>query len=87
MFLLPSVALGLLLALVLGGSTEIWAQAVILLVSAILIAWAPPRVYLGLVPTSVGLLFLVLGGTAFLPAGWAAWRLPPSSCCFASAMA
>ncbi len=58
------------LALALGGSTEIWAQAVILLLASLLMALAPPKVYLGAVPTLVGLMLLLLGAMAFLPAGW-----------------
>ena len=65
------------LSVALGGSTMLWAQAVIVLLAAILILVFPPRVALGGVPTLVLILFLALAFSAFLPASWGAmpeWR-------------
>lgn len=59
-----------LLALLLGGSTELWAQAVIVILAALLILFFPPRVKLDPVPAGVALLFLGIAFSAFLPDGW-----------------
>lgn len=66
-----------LLALGLGGSTELGAQSVIILLAALLILISPPRLKLGMVPTLIPLLFFALALTAFLPADWGGlpeWR-------------
>lgn len=59
-----------LLALALGGSTELWAQAVIALLVAVQILLYPPRVALGILPTGLLLVFMGLALAAFLPAEW-----------------
>jgi len=67
-----------LLGIALGGSTELWAQAVIVLLAAILILVFPPRRTLGAVPTIILILFMALALAAFLPAEWGPipdWRL------------
>lgn len=66
-----------LLALALGGSTALWAQAVIIILAATVILFFPPRLGLGTVPIRVSALFLGLALCAFLPVGWffmPAWR-------------
>jgi len=66
-----------LLALALGGSTELWAQAIIALLAAVQILLYPPRVALGILPTALLLLFLGLAFSAFLPVDWGVmpeWR-------------
>src|SRR5487761_2754578 len=65
-----------LLAPALGGTTELWAQAVVVLGLALLLLWSPPRVWpRWLALPLVGLLLLSL--FAFLPAAWfgaSPWR-------------
>src|SRR5881394_1774068 len=59
-----------LLALALGGSTELWAQAVIVILAATVILLFPPRLGLGRVPALVPVLLLGVALCAFLPAEW-----------------
>jgi hypothetical protein len=59
-----------LLAVALGGSTELWAEAVIALLAALLIFLFPPRRVPGLVPMVILISFMCLALAAFLPAAW-----------------
>jgi len=61
------VVLLTLLAPFLGGSTELWAQAVISLGAGLLLVFFPPRKSLGLVPNVCFTAFMLLGLAAFLP--------------------
>ena len=58
------------LALALGGSTELWAQTVIVLLAATVILLFPPRIGLGAAPALVLTLLLGAALCAFLPFGW-----------------
>ena len=66
-----------LLAPVLGGATQLWAQAALLLAAAMVFLWAPPRRSLG---RSWNLIFFFLAALSlpgFLPARWIgipSWR-------------
>ncbi len=59
-----------LLTVALGGSTEVWAQAVIALLAALLILIFPPRRLPGPQPLAIIVVFMLLGLAAFLPASW-----------------
>ena len=59
-----------ILAPILGGSTELWAQATICLGCALLMIIAPPRRSLGLLPNILFSALALLALTAFLPARW-----------------
>jgi len=59
-----------LLTVILGGSTELWSQALIGLLAAILILIFPPRRLPGVIPTLLLLLVMVLALAAFLPVRW-----------------
>jgi len=59
-----------LMALALGGSTELWAQTVVVLLAGIVMLLFPPKVGLGAVPVVVLTLFLAMALAAFLPASW-----------------
>ena len=63
-----------LVALALGGSTELWAQAIVAILIAIQVFLNPPRVTLDGIPTIILLAFLGLALAAFLPM---AWGIPP----------
>ena len=66
-----------LLSLALGGSTELWEQALITALVGIFILVAPPQQSLGWVANLLFFLLLALSLTAFLPASWTsfpAWR-------------
>lgn len=67
-WLTAGVILLTLLASFLGGSTELWAQAVISLGAGLLLVLFPPRRSLGLVPNVCFAVFMLLGLAAFLPA-------------------
>lgn len=70
-----SIVILTVLALALGGATELWAQAVVAGLAGILILLAPPHHQLGRLPNILCLLFLALALAAFLPANWT--TLPP----------
>lgn len=59
-----------ILAPLLGGSTELWAQAVIALATGMLLLTRPPRRSLGWIPNSLLLMLLALSLVGFLPAKW-----------------
>ena len=66
-----------LLSLALGGTTALWAQAVVALLAGIIILLAPPHQSLGKAPNILFLLLLALALSAFLPADWTtlpSWR-------------
>ena len=58
------------LAPLLGGSTRLWAQAVIAVCVGAVFLLFPPRKSLGLVPNLASVMLLLLAGAAFLPASW-----------------
>jgi O-antigen ligase/tetratricopeptide (TPR) repeat protein len=65
------------LAPVLGGSTQLWTQAVLLLVVAVLFIWFPPRHSLGARWNVIFLCLALLAFSGFLPAafsGMPGWR-------------
>lgn len=62
------------LALALGGTTALWAQAIIVLLAGILILISPPRISLGPIPITIFVSMLGLAACAYLPA---AWGIPP----------
>ena len=59
-----------LLALALGGSTELWGQSVIVLAGAIVLLLFPPRQVPGKIPLILLSLFFLLALSSFLPADW-----------------
>lgn len=59
-----------LLAPALGGSTELWAKAVIAIATGALLVIAPPRLSLGRMQNVLFALPLLLAALAFLPARW-----------------
>jgi hypothetical protein len=66
-----------LLALALGGATELWEQASLLFLAALLMLVDPPRASRGFIPLLLAAALLLLAVTAFLPADWfprPAWR-------------
>src|ERR1700742_2996691 len=66
-----------LLALSLGGSTELREQAIVILPASLLILAFPPRVHLVWPPFLILGLFMAVALAAFLPANWAPlpeWR-------------
>jgi O-antigen ligase len=64
-----------LLAPLLGGTTTLWAQAIIALCTGLLFLVSPPQRSIGLTPNAALITFGLLSLTAFLPAAWAG--LPP----------
>jgi len=58
------------LAPLLGGSTRLWAQAVIAACVGAVFLLFPPEKSLGLVPNLASVMLLLLAGAAFLPASW-----------------
>ena len=58
------------LAPLLGGSTRLWAQAVIAACVGAVFLLFPPGKSLGLVPNLASVMLLLLAGAAFLPASW-----------------
>src|SRR5205814_1310308 len=58
------------LAPALGGSTQLWSQAVLLLATAALVILAPPRRSAGPLWNSLFLGIMALALTSFLPAQW-----------------
>jgi O-antigen ligase len=64
-----------LLALLLGGTTELWEQAAVIALGALLILIAPPSISRGPVPWLLGAALLLLALAAFLPAAW--FPVPP----------
>jgi O-antigen ligase len=64
-----------LLALLLGGTTELWEQTLVLALGALLILIAPPPISRGPVPWILGAALLLLALAAFLPAAW--FPVPP----------
>jgi O-antigen ligase len=66
-----------LMALALGGATELGAQFVVAVVTAFILLIAPPRHSPGVVPGILLTAFFVIALAAYLPAGWFAtpsWR-------------
>jgi hypothetical protein len=66
-----------LIASALGGTTELWQQALVACLTAILLLIAPPRLGLGRAPALLLAALFVLALAAFLPAAWASappWR-------------
>jgi O-antigen ligase len=66
-----------LLALMLGGTTELWEQALVIALGALLILVAPPELSRGPVPWIIFTAIFLLALAAFLPAAWfpmPAWR-------------
>ena len=59
-----------LLALVLGGTTELWEQSTLLVLGALFMLVIPPRRLPGAVPMFLSAALLILALTAFLPAAW-----------------
>jgi hypothetical protein len=59
-----------LLSVALGGTTELWAQALIALLAAGLIMLFPPRQIAGKWPMVILFVFMLLALAAFLPAEW-----------------
>jgi O-antigen ligase len=59
-----------LLAPALAGTTEFWAQALVILLTGLLLVIAPPQKSLGWLPNVCFVALLLLSGTAFLPAKW-----------------
>ncbi len=62
----------------LGGSTQRWAEGIVLAGFGLLLLARPPRISLGPVLNTLALLFLALAATGFLPANWfhqPAWRV------------
>ena len=59
-----------LVALALGGATQLWEQAIVVALTAAVIFIDPPRRSLGLWPNGFFLAVLVLALAAFLPASW-----------------
>lgn len=79
-FLLPrqyAIIALTILSLALGGTTALWAQAIMAILAGMLILLAPPHQSLGKAPNILFLLLLALALTAFLPAAWTtlpSWR-------------
>ena len=69
------VALLPLVTVLLGGGTERWSQAYILIAVGMFLAVAPPRVSAGRTLNLMLVGLLLLAGTAFLPAHW--FQVPP----------
>ena len=66
-----------LLALMLGGATELWEQTLLVALGALLILIAPPQLSRGPVPWIIFTAIFLLALAAFLPAAWfptPAWR-------------
>jgi O-antigen ligase len=59
-----------LLALLLGGATELWEQALVIALGAVLILIAPPQLSRGPVPWILCAALFLLALAAFLPAAW-----------------
>jgi len=59
-----------LLAPCLGGSTQLWAQGVLLVLTAFLLIAAPPRRSLGLPATGIFIVLICIALSAFLPVAW-----------------
>jgi hypothetical protein len=68
-----------LLALMLGGATELWEQTLLLTLGALLMLVAPPQISRGPAPWIIGGALFLLALAAFLPAGLfptPAWKQP-----------
>ncbi len=71
------IALPLLvvMAAFLGGATQRWSEAIVIVFFALILLAQPPRFSLGPVLNTAALLFVALAAAAFLPAHW--FSLPP----------
>src|ERR1700737_795121 len=67
---LPVIVLLTILAPLLGGSTKLWAQAALALITGALFLFSPPRKSLGLIPNIAFSILFFWALTAFLPAAW-----------------
>ena len=66
-----------LLAPALGGATELWAKSILLLVTAFVFLWRPPRRSLGLIWNLIFATLALFSFSGFIPAAWVgvpAWR-------------
>ncbi|MDQ6624905.1 MAG: O-antigen ligase family protein, partial [Verrucomicrobiota bacterium] len=59
-----------LLACLLGGATEKWAEGIIVALLGVLLLARPPRLSLGLAVNTILVALLACAATAFLPASW-----------------
>ncbi len=59
-----------LLAPMLGGSTEVWSQALLSIIIGLLLLLAPPKKSLGWLPNVCFVALLLLALAAFLPSSW-----------------